>query len=278
VDNKAYIESGILEQFVLGNTNPEQTMEVSQMAATYPEIQAEIDEIEEALFKYAQNHTVVPPPTIKDNLFAQLDFEETKETAGPSTDSNFIPFQPAISSNTKTKNYSYWPIAASFALLCTSVVVNIYLYNKWQNTESEVVSLNTEKQSLVANQKAQEASYAIMENKIQVIQNPDIKPVVMKGLASMPNAVATIYWNPKNSDVYINANTLAQTTEAEQYQLWAIVDGKPVDAGVFETKEALEGMVKMKGVLNATAFAVTIEKKGGSISPTLEKMVLMGAT
>ena len=92
----------------------------------------------------------------------------------------------------------------------------------------------------------------------------------------MPQAFATIYWNTSKKEVYINASQLQALAENEQYQLWAIVDGKPVDAGVFATEEVQKGIVKMKDAANVQAFAITIEKKGGSLAPTLEKMVLMG--
>ena len=66
--------------------------------------------------------------------------------------------------------------------------------------------------------------------------------------------------------------TLAQEN---QYQLWAIIDGKPVDAGVFDT--SLAGLLKMKEIGNgAAAFAVTIEPRGGKASPTLETMQVVG--
>ena len=277
MDIKAYIGSGILEQFVLGESTASQSEEVIRMAALYPDIQAEIDAIEEALFKYAQTHAAAPPSYIKDQMFSKLSLDELLAEEEEFGATKTILLQPKDKEITKAPVFNYFMMAASFVLLCASVVGNIYLYNKWQSTESEVVALNSEKQSLTADLKAQEASYAVIESKIQVMQDPEIKPVVMKGLALMPDALATIYWNPKNNEVYINANTLPETTETEQYQLWAIVDGKPVDAGIFETREALNGMVKMKNIQNATAFAVTIEKKGGSLTPTLEKMVLMGA-
>ena len=59
-----------------------------------------------------------------------------------------------------------------------------------------------------------------------------------------------------------------------QYQLWAIVDGKPVDAGVFDV--ATSGLLKMKTLDGAVAFAVTIEPRGGRPSPTLETMQVIG--
>jgi anti-sigma-K factor RskA len=68
---------------------------------------------------------------------------------------------------------------------------------------------------------------------------------------------------------------MPQLPNDQQYQLWALIDGKPNDLGVFDaTNDRL--ILKMKDTKRAQAFAITIEKRGGSPSPTLEKMQAMG--
>ena len=63
----------------------------------------------------------------------------------------------------------------------------------------------------------------------------------------------------------------------KQYQLWAIVDGKPVDAGMLDTNPATMMMHVMKPIGGQPiAFAVTLEKMGGSPGPTMSEMYLMG--
>lgn len=60
-----------------------------------------------------------------------------------------------------------------------------------------------------------------------------------------------------------------------QYQPCAIIDGKPVDAGVFDGNIA--GLLKMKNVgKGASTFAVTVEPRGGKSSPSLETMQVLG--
>ncbi len=56
-------------------------------------------------------------------------------------------------------------------------------------------------------------------------------------------------------------------------QLWAIVEGKPVDAGMID---ACSGLCKMKNISNASAFAITLEKRGGSPTPNLEQLQVIG--
>jgi len=87
--------------------------------------------------------------------------------------------------------------------------------------------------------------------------------------------MAYVYWNGSTQEVYLDIQNMKELAQENQYQLWAIIDGKPVDAGVFDGN--LTGLVKMKGIgTGAAAFAVTIEPRGGKASPTLETMQVVG--
>ena len=108
-----------------------------------------------------------------------------------------------------------------------------------------------------------------------IAADPTWKAVKLAGTKISPQANMMVYWHKQGQHVMVD-NTkmwpLPQNDAAHQYQLWAIVDGKPVDLGVFDaTAEPKKLLVAMKEVGNAQAFAVTLEKRGGSISPTMEK-------
>jgi anti-sigma-K factor RskA len=60
----------------------------------------------------------------------------------------------------------------------------------------------------------------------------------------------------------------------KQYQLWALKNGKPIDAGVFEMDTEMHMMPVT--IADADAFAITLEKKGGSPAPTLSQLYVMG--
>jgi len=82
------------------------------------------------------------------------------------------------------------------------------------------------------------------------------------------------YWNPNTSQVYLRINNFLQPPQDSQYQLWAIHDGQPVDAGILDlSHEPLE----LKDILGTVeAFAIALEPEGGSESPTLEQLYVMG--
>ena len=88
------------------------------------------------------------------------------------------------------------------------------------------------------------------------------------------NFEARIYWNKNSHESYIDVLALPIPDEGKQYQLWALVGGKPIDAGVFEI--TLSGIQRVKDIPAADAWAVTLDPKGGSVSPTLDQMYLLG--
>ena len=53
-----------------------------------------------------------------------------------------------------------------------------------------------------------------------------------------------------------------------QYQLWAMIDGKPVSLGMINMQE----MQIMKSTPRAEAFGVTLEKEGGASEPNMDEL------
>ena len=70
--------------------------------------------------------------------------------------------------------------------------------------------------------------------------------------------------------------SLPAAPAGRQYQLWAIVNGQPLDAGMLrDTKMQVQ---QMKAFAQADAFAITLEKSGGSPTPTMSALYVMGKT
>ena len=85
-----------------------------------------------------------------------------------------------------------------------------------------------------------------------------------------------VYWNPRHQQVYVDEVVLPVPPAGKQYQLWALEDGKPKDAGMIGVSDGKSGLQKMKNISSAQAFAVTLEPAGGSKAPTLEQLTVMG--
>jgi hypothetical protein len=69
---RAYIESGVLELYVLGDLSAEESLRVQAMASSHPAIKAELEEIEKAIEVYADVHDVEPAANMRDRVLNSL--------------------------------------------------------------------------------------------------------------------------------------------------------------------------------------------------------------
>ena len=169
-----------------------------------------------------------------------------------------------------------WLAAASIAALVVSGAFNIIQYQRLEEARTELARLENDRALLAEDLNVQRASYEQSQGQLAVVMDPQRKAILLNGVGNAVGEKARIYWDPKASAVHIDPMTLAELPAGQQYQLWALVDGTPIDAGMIEKGVASHGLQRMKDVRQAQAFAITIEKEGGSLTPTLEAMVVMG--
>ncbi len=262
MDTKAYILSGVIESYVLGMADTLEAAELEQLSRQYPEIRQAIDEFEIALEKAALAAATPAPAHVKEQLFAALagEFREEKETA------KVIPL-------TKATGFARYVAAASIILLITSSALNVYFYGQFREKSIAYQALLSEKDGILADNQNIKAKALDLYESMQMMSDPVFIKVSMPGIKGKENNLATVFWDSKSKDVYVMANKLPQAASDKQYQLWAIVDGKPVDAGVIG---ACAGLCKMKNIPQASMFAITLEKKGGSPTPTMDQMYVAG--
>ncbi|MDB5272046.1 MAG: hypothetical protein JWO58_413 [Chitinophagaceae bacterium] len=256
---KEYISSGILETYLLGGLSEAEAGEVETYVKQYPEIRAELDKLEGDLENIALSYAKAPSPSLKSRIASELDFVEEKEV-------QIIPIP----------SFYRMAIAASVVLAIISTASAGYFWNEWQKAEGRVIALEVEKSSLANNINLTKQELDKTNSYLSLVQDTNSVLITLKGSALSPTAAAKVLWNKKTQEVYLGGlAALPVPTAEQQYQLWAIVDGQPVDAGVFdmENKNVLQ---QLKTVANAQAFAVTLEKKGGSPTPTLAALYLIG--
>lgn len=254
MDIKAYIESGVIESYVLGMADAQEAAELEQLSRQYPEIRKAIDEFEAALEQQALATAVVPAPRVKEQLLAELDFEKKSKKG-------------------VVIGWSRYLAAASVILLVVSASLNVYFYKQFSSANTAYQVLLIEKNSLLSDNQQTQTKLLDLYSNMQMMSDPSMIKVSMPGVAGKENSLATVFWDSKSRDVYLLPNKLPEAAAGKQYQLWAIVDGKPVDAGVID---ACAGLCKMKNIPAASMFAITLENKGGSAAPTLDQMYVAG--
>lgn len=281
-EGKAYIESGILELYVLGQLTVEEQHEVEAMAARYPEVKQEIEAIEIAMEQYAMNHAVAPSENLKDKLFDQLNStapeqENITTATAPPVQASVVPLQNnSYESKIRTLRIA---LVACAVLLLISIIALFSAHNDLGNAKNEILALNRDKEKFATTVSDLKESNTDLQKIADMPEDPDWKIVKLAGTAMDPKAKMVVYWHTSGRHVMVDNSKmgLPANDEAHQYQLWAMVNGKPVDLGVFDVKaDSTHILLQMKEIASAQAFAVTLEKRGGSPAPTMNKMVVMG--
>jgi anti-sigma-K factor RskA len=272
---RAYIESGVLELYVLGNMSTEEKLQVEAMAQKHPAIQAELSEIEVALEMYADAQSVEPSEQLRNRVLNSL-------LTNLGDDRNLRTIQPkatvaervvAMHPRATTSIFYKYAFAASLLLLCLSGLAVGVLYNRLQDSQQQLVSLRLNEQKFTR-------QVSFLNEEIDVFRDPSFRFIQLKGMPKTPSSALTVAWSAKRRKIMVDLSSakLPAPGKNQQYQLWAIANGKPVDLGVFDKTTADSTDMKlMKPIASAQAFAVTIEPRGGSVNPTTDQMVVLAS-
>jgi anti-sigma-K factor RskA len=244
MDIQTLIQSGLLEQYVLGHCSAEERALVERMAAAHPEIRAEITSIEQALERFAFLQAVPPPPGTKEQILARIE----RETIEPTTN--------------KTTNRSALGL---FGIVVFALLAGLsYLLLQQKNLKSSKKYIEYVADSLRAELKTLDERVQKAEPFAALICDPETRRIVLlceKGQHSL------VYYNPRSGIVAFDPSTMPAMPAGRYCQFWAIVDGKPVSLGMAEqAKNICETMQK---VANPQAFAFSEEDNpAGNPVPT----------
>jgi anti-sigma-K factor RskA len=278
LDIEKYISSGILEAYALGDLAREERIEVERMLSLYPEIRAELAVIEETLESIAFHTAVAPGEGLKEKILQQAFPDEGKQEdhRQQKKEDKVIPLQPKGKEPHSGKAYKYLLAAAvTFTVLSTAAAT--FFWNKWQDAENRLSILALENTRIAEQFQNVNSRLQDLSQELAIYSGDHFNRIELEGLSKTPDANAIVFWNKKTGEVFLNPSDLPATPSGKQYQLWAIVGDQPVDIGLV-TAEKNGGLLKMKEIENAAAFAITLEPAGGSKIPTLDQMYVLGKT
>lgn len=258
-----YIASGIIESYVMGLASESERAEFEQMCAEYPALVAERRKFEESLEHYAAEHPVQPPSGVKVKVLKIITMENSKS-----------------SKNEKSIGNTGWiRFVAAASVILVIVMAAMYYHVSEQN--KTIIEQNKDLSSTNDRLKERlDTTQSTLDRIVQeqsVVSDPNALVVNMVGTTVAPKSSANIYWDSANTSVYLVVKNMPKLPSDKQYQLWALIDGKPKDLGVFDATDE-KVILKMKNTQKAQAFAITIENKGGSPSPDLKRLQSMGKT
>ena len=263
---KEYIASGIIELYVMGLATESERAEFEQYCTQYPELVAARREFEEKLEKHASENAEHPPVEVKVKLLEAIGSPGSLKSV--SNPPKIINYMENSTSASRGSGMSRFAAAASIIL-----ILGLAWFGYHQNSQNKELSNANNALKEKLNSTDSILNQIIAEQK--VVKDPNVTVVNMVGTQVAPKSSANIYWDSTSANVYLVVKNMPNLPSDKQYQLWALIDGKPKDLGVFDASDN-KVILQMKNTQKAQAFAITIEQKGGSPSPTLDKMQSLG--
>ena len=270
------ISSGKLELYVAGVLSEREMTDVANIAMENVEIAHEIEVIEKVMvaflspieFSLGEKEKEVEIDEILGKIHSQ---------AAPPAEAVAPQPPPAPVKEIRRVN---WLAAALLIGLIVATGLAIWLAAENKTLSGQVADLRSKDQQIADDNGKFKDKISRIEQQVGIMRSiltKRIELTTVKGnKITNPDNYILAYWNPNTQQVMLVDAKLPELSPGQQYQLWALYDGKPIDAGVFDYKTLQVSSSFQKNIANAQAFAVTVEPVGGSKTPTLSNLCLMG--
>ena len=251
MDRQKILESGLLELYVMGSLDASEELVVEQALEQFPDLKSEILQIEKALFFYANAHSIIPQSSLKENILSKV----RKQAKAP---------QDIIHGKSVSGNSYLWPFVLSGLCAIAMLLYVVFTQTKYEDLEAtyerdriicdSISNSNAEKQLLLDR-------LAAPDNQILQVQPTD----------KYPGTKLIIHHNSVTQTNYLQLDDLPPLAADQSYQLWSLRDGEdPMPLNVFQGDD---NIFRVSFIENTSAYAITIEKSGGSQTPDLSNLI-----
>lgn len=249
-----FLNSGLLEKYLLGETSSEETKYVETYIARHPEVENAYTNLQFNLEVVSKTNAVEAPKNILNRVLEELDDK------------------PVIKLNTfkKYKKWHQFSIAASVIALIFAGQ-SFYLHDKNQklSEENQVVVdeiFDLRSDIEMNNKKLDDVMYQFRQ-----LNDPETYKYIIQGNNRAKNLKTVAYINPKEKTSMIDVVSLPQLPDEKCYQIWAELQGKMVSLGILsETDRQLRAIPYTE---DALGLNITIEQKGGNTVASLNNSV-----
>lgn len=257
---KEIIESGNLEMYVYGAIPADEASEVENAMEAHPEVKREVELIEESMLHLSE--TVSPPLQIM--VWTKI--------------LNTIRGNKSIE-NTKVRKLNM-PAIIGWAAAILFMGGIMWMLKQTNDLNNSLKYTTIENTILKEEKNKVESQLAETSEVLDVLRSRDFQTFTLPGnQAVAPEAFAKVYLNKKQSLAYIDAKGLPTPPRGKVYQVWSLKMEPltPTSVGLISSEnQAGDGIYKFENFPDPEAFGITLEPAGGSETPTLSQLYILG--
>ncbi len=266
MDIEKYLQSGKLEQYVLGLSSSEERKQVEQLAKEFPEIDAYICDLHGCMDSCSESNKV-PVSKVSNH-------QSKCKTSYLNSKTNLV-VEPKSDSTFQKTNYISWSRGIASILVVGLSTFSFFLYQNQEAAQNEIALLTTQLHHF---EKDNESLYKENEKIVQqyaVLKDVNTRHINLQGSEHAPLAHGVVYWNKDHSKTYLSICNLPKTPQGHQYQVWANINGKHQKVGVLDLSNT-DDLYSLSFIKECKGFCVTLEKEGTNSNPSVDKMFVKG--
>lgn len=236
-----FLQSGLIEKYVLGSTTANENLEVEHYISTYPEVEEEYIKLQDNLEIMSKANAVEAPKFILDSVL-----EEIKD-------------KPVINLSSTKQKTPWYSIAASIAaFIFAGSALFLFVHNKAlvkenQTVVDEIFDLRNDIKK--NNDKLDEVMRQFMK-----LNNPETEKYVLRGNERAKDLKTVAYINSVDKTSMIDIVELPRLPKDQNYQIWAELQDRMVNLGILNpSNKKLQSIPYLE---DALGLSITIEKKG----------------
>lgn len=243
MNKEQFIQSGLLEQYALGLTSPDEDFIVRQHLEAFPELESHLQQLQHSLDSYAieQISNIIPPASAPPDKRALVN-QNTK-------------FSPA------------WLLAIVLAGLCT------YLYNGQQHQQKDITQLEAEYAALKEYCDAKSNNDTGIKV-FALMHDTNTRSILLKGTAIAPEHYAMAYWNASENAGWIDPTHLPALPKGKKYCVWADVDHHMTYIGEFNNTTL--AYITVNYLDGAASLNITVEEDADISEPDVAQLAVQG--
>ncbi|MDG3580819.1 MULTISPECIES: anti-sigma factor domain-containing protein [Galbibacter] len=249
---KIFLESDLLERYMLGEVSQEEEVRIEHFISKYPEVEQEYITLQENLELYAKAHAMQVPSNVKNEVMAQVKATKTVAASAPKKS---VPW--------------YFIAACVTTLLFGATTITLWKQNRLLSTEKNTVASQIEnlKNDIVSTN----AKLENIKSKYAVLNDPETRKYIIKGNERAKNLRSVAYVNPKEKLSAINVLSMPELPKDKELKMWAEINGEMVCLGVIEKADRKLMALPFKD--NASNYKITIESKGNDNFASIDSEV-----
>ncbi|WP_417213238.1 anti-sigma factor domain-containing protein [Bizionia sp.] len=250
-----FLNSDLLEKYLIGQTTSVETETVESYISKYPEVEQAYNTMQNQLELVAQSQAIEAPKAILNSILNTLD-EKT-------------PVIPLNKPRTRKKWFQLSIAASVIAIMFASTTYIFFQQNQLLKIENQKIADEIYDRLDDLDQKNMRLDEIMRQMK--QLNNPETEKYIINGNNRAKNLKTVAYINPKEKTSMIDVVSLPQLPEEQCYQIWAELEDKMVNLGILN-----EGDRQLKSIPyteDALALSITIEQRGSKLSATKENSV-----